>query len=431
MAPREHNDDETYRDWPHNLKALQEIGLDLLEEWKEEKPHTTRDYPTTRWLTNNGYSHLRWILSQKHDMRIDEFFILLTSAGGSDGYDYHIDDVATINLTEKYLEDRVECRDWAASTMRTYRARINEFYRRIDKEFETTNILLIFDDPEDSTDVYEKIKKIVLDLREELVSLQSVHQYLRAIHRFTEWLDRSNRISKDPIEGIEEDFTWSWDNESEALTGDQIKKLWLAAETIEERLLIVGYCIWGLRTKELPAININQIEFGESNAYIKFAEDERKNGAGEVTVTYGLNIVADLIDQLSQRSDWNGYLFPSKDPNRKFKCSKHMREKFKELARRADVTVGGDIATPKHGRAFYFNAYAAAETDLLERADKIADHQGSEDGKIIRDSYLTDEQKRKYRNVYFRQYIRDMLPNDIEINQNKQFPFDLTEDNSE
>lgn len=268
-------------------------------------------------------------------------------------------------------------------------------------------------------------------MREELSSLQSVHQYLRAIHRFIEWLDRSNRISEDPIEGIEDDFRWDWDGKSEALTGEQIKKLWLAAETDKERLLIVGYCIWGLRTQELPAININQIEFGDSNAYIKFAEDQRKNGAGEVTVTYGLNIVAELIEKLSQRSDWNGYLFPSQDPNRKFKCSKHMREKFKELARRADVTVGGDIATPKHGRAFYYNAYAAAETDLLERADKIAEHQASEDGKIIRDSYLTDEQKRKYRNVYFRQYIRDLLPNDIKINQNEKFHSDITRGNNQ
>lgn len=158
MAPRDNNDDETYRDWPHDLKVLQEIGLELLEEWKEEKPYTNRDYPTTRWLSNNGYSHLRWILAEKHDMGVDEFFILLTSAGGEDEYEYDIDDVTTINLTEQYLEDRVECRDWAASTRRTFRARMNEFYCRIDEKFETSNIRSIVDDPEDSTKVYKNSK---------------------------------------------------------------------------------------------------------------------------------------------------------------------------------------------------------------------------------------------------------------------------------
>jgi len=57
-----------YRDWKHDLNSLQKYGQKLVEEWENQNPNSPRDYPTVRWLTKNGYSHLRYILQEKHDM---------------------------------------------------------------------------------------------------------------------------------------------------------------------------------------------------------------------------------------------------------------------------------------------------------------------------------------------------------------------------
>ena len=234
------NEPEGYRDWSHDLAALQEIGEDLLKEWRTENSQSPRDYPAARWLTENGYSHLRWILREKHDMGTPEFFILLTSAGGSEEYEWSINDVATIERANAYLDDRVECRGWRASTTRTQRARINEVLRRFSDEYGDDRILAIANEPELKTEVYDSFKEVIKNLREELTSDDSTHHHVRATHRLFEWLDRSNRIAYDPMESIEKEFRWNWRSDSTPLTPDQVRRLWIIAETDAERMLVIG-----------------------------------------------------------------------------------------------------------------------------------------------------------------------------------------------
>ncbi|NUC72998.1 hypothetical protein HTZ84_11865 [Haloterrigena sp. SYSU A558-1] len=406
------DDPEGYRNWSHDLAALQEIGEELLEEWRTEIPQSPRDYPAVRWLTDNGYSHLRWVLREKHNMGTPEFFILLTSAGGSEEYEWSIDDVATIERAKAYLDDRVECRGWRPSTKRTQRARLNEVLRRFSNEYGDDRILAIANDPELKTEVYDSFKEVVKSLRRELTSHDSAYHYVRAAHRFFEWLGRSGRIAYDPMEDLEDDFRWDWHSDSTPLAPEQVRRLWIAAETDEERMLVIGYCIWGVRTKELPAVHVDQINLDVDDSYIEFEEPERKNGQGQVALMFGLDALASLIEKHTQRPNWNGHLFPSDVEGRSFLSPKQMRQRFKDLCRKADVTVGGDVGTPKHGRAFYYNILAEAETDLLDTAGEIAEEQGSSDAAAVRDFYLTAEQRRQYRRVFFRKRIRQILPDD-------------------
>jgi len=409
-----------YQDWDHDLNSLQKVGEEIIEEWELEHAQSPRDYPPVRWLTDNGYSHLRWVLREKHDMGTPEFFVLLTSSGGSEEYEWKIDDVATIERAKTYIDDRIDCRDWEATTTHTQRAQINEILHRFALEYGDDRIIAIANNPELQAEVYESFKEVVKSLREDLTSDNSAHQYVRAGHRFFEWLDRSHRIVYDPMENIEDEFRWKWSTESTPLSPEQVRKLWLAAETPEELMLVVGYCIWGLRTKELPAIHIDQISLGAHDPHIKYGKFDRKNGEGQVSLIFGLDALANLVDKRAMTPSWNGFLFPSEKESRSALTGKQMRRRFKTLSRKAEVMVNGDVPTPKLGRAFYYNIQADAESDLLEMAGKIAKEQGAKDAKAVRDAYLSSEKRRRYRRIFFRKYIRQILPEDAQTGYRKR-----------
>lgn len=418
----------SYRDWTHDLTRLQEIGKEILDEWRTENPHSPRDFPAVRWLNDNGHSHLRWILREKHDMGTREFFVLITSAGGQEEYIWHIEDVATIGLAKNYLDDRIECRDWRENTMETNRSRINEILRRFREKHGDAAITVHANDPTLKTDLFVTFKEVVKDLREDLSTTESAHKYLRAGHRFFEWLERSGRIQYDPMAGLEAEFRWEFSHDPTPLDAQQVARLWTAAETDEERILVLGYCVWGLRTKELPAVHVDQLHFDRRPPVISFDELDRKNGLGEVTLLYGLDALAAVLDSRTRQSGWNGYLFPSPDNDRAYLCAKQARTKFKNLCDRAGVTIDGDLATPKHGRSFYYNIMADAETDLLEMAANLADEQGAQDPASVRDYYLTPERRDQYRRTFFEQRIKTILPDDAHTDSSEETTLDSTID---
>jgi len=406
------NDDD-YRDWSHDLSALQEIGEELLEEWRAQEPRSARAYPSARWLTENGYSHLRWVLSEKHDMGTPEFFMLFTSSNKSEGYEWSIDSVATIERAKTYLDDRVRCRNWTASTKQTNRSQLNQVLSRFAEEYGDDNVLALANDPTVQPGVYDAFKQVVIDLRNESISDDSVHHYVRAAHRFLEWLHRSGRIEYDPMEELEEEFRWDLKSDPTPFTDGQVRRLWDAADTDEERMLVIGYCVWGLRTKELPAIHVDQFNLDHDNPVVEFREPDRKNGQGTVSLIFGLDALANLVEKRARQSDWNKYLYPSEKGDNPFLSAKQMRSKFTQLCERAGVTIDGDPGTPKHGRAFYYNILADAETKLMEVAEKIAEEQGGKDAESVLEHYLTEQSRQQYRQVFFRQRIRRILPEDV------------------
>lgn len=404
-----------YRDWPHDLPALQTIGQQIHEEWKKQNPNSPRPYPTTRWLTENGYASLRRILKTKHSIGVPEFFTLFTAAEESEGYDWIIDDKETITRANEFIKDRVECRGWAASTARTTRSRVNTTLGNFSRRYGTDAIIQLANNPAVETRVYTTFKEVGKELREDLTSHESAYRYLRDTHRFFEWLERASRIAYDPMAQLEGEFRWDWSRDPDPLQQGQVKRLWVAAETKGEYVLVIGYCVWGLRTKELPLIHIDQIDFDAEDPIVRFDNRDRKNGAGEVTLLFGLDKLAGLLDLRTRISGWNGCLYPSNKAERKALSEKRMRQRFKGLCRRANVTINGEFASPKHGRAFYYNILSDAETAVLEMAERLAQEQGSMDAEAVRDYYLTDERRRQFRRRFFRQRLRKILPDDAYV----------------
>jgi len=146
---------------------------------------------------------------------------------------------------------------------------------------------------------------------------------------------------------------------------------------------------------------------------------------------FGLGALANLLDKRAQQPSWNGCLFPTDAPNRSFLSPNQMRRRFKDLCRKAGVKVDGNVATPKHGRSFYYNILTDAESDLLETAGKIAQEQGANDAKAVRDFYLTPEKRRRYRRIFFRQQIRRILPDNAYTQYNTRTKFDRSLDDFE
>jgi len=425
-GPSEPN--ELYRDWPHELTVLQHLGEEILEEWEQDNPNSPRDFPTAEWLVDNGYAHLRWVLKTKHGMGVMEFFVSLTSAGGSEDFDWDIDDVATIERAQAYLEDQAECREWRDSTRQTQRYRLNSMLQRFSEEYGDDSIIAHANDPSLRTEMYEASKRVIKDVREEQGSSDSGYQYMRSLHRFFEWLARADRIEYDPMEEIEEEFPWNLNPAKECLTDAQVRKLWEAADSDEEYVFVIGYCIWGLRTKELPAIHISQINFEGQEPTLEFEEEDRKNGFGTVTLLFGLDKLANYVETLKKRPGWNGYLFPSDDSDNEYLSRKTMLRRFKNLAKKANVMVEEDPATPKHGRSFYYNILTDAQTKLLDDAAEFAEEQGSMDPHSVIEHYLTEERKRRYLRVFFRAKIRSILPDDAHFDNQNDSSYDSSFD---
>jgi integrase len=225
-------------------------------------------------------------------------------------------------------------------------------------------------------------------------------------------LERPGRIPANPIEELEKEFDWNWGSDTGSLTDSQVRKLWNEAQTIPEYLLVIGYCIWGLRTEELAQVRVEQFVFDPDDPRIEFTtQDSRKNGIGSVTLLFGLTVLAARLDRLSQDDEWNGYLFPGNtDDGHRHAAT--LRRRFKTLCKEANITVEGETPTPRDGRSHYFNILGKAETTLLERVSEFAPEQGSKDPETIVERYLDEETRRQYRRVFFRWHQRNVLPDD-------------------
>ncbi|RDZ50170.1 integrase, partial [Haloferax sp. Atlit-4N] len=106
---------------------------------------------------------------------------------------------------------------------------------------------------------------------------------------------------------------------------------------------------------------------------------------------------ADRIDSLSDRENWNGYLFPSRSSSTGHVSVSTIRRRFNQLADTAGVVVDGDTPTPKMGRRFWYSAYQEAVGEVLEGLEGVAEDQGSSSTEVVLRNYLSREQERKAR----------------------------------
>lgn len=399
------------RKWPHDLKGLREIARnEILPEWEaDDEADPTRNWPKDEWLVDNGFSSIKWILREKHDLTPQNFFIMIVGVEDADPK-WDIGDPETVKRANEFLDKSVKYRDWADSTERTTCDLLNRVFREIVSHFEDDEVALIemLGSEQNKTETYDNIVEIMYRIKKDAKSDDSAYQYVRTFQRFVEFLERRCIISYNLLSDIDEEFRWDRNQDgSSALTAEQIRALWDTAESLEEYLVIIGYIIWGVRRKELPSISQSQIDLSADPIQIEFAESDRKNGSGTVDILFGGRYIKEQIDRLNTFSNWEGDLLVDKDDKSQPMDPADAADIFQDLCERADIRIDGELPTPNNGRAVWHDYNAKAEA-LLHEMNYTDDQDLVDDDSPRR--YHSPETKEKVRQMLYLERFKKILP---------------------
>ncbi|OIB59006.1 tyrosine-type recombinase/integrase [Natrialba sp. SSL1] len=401
---------------------------DLQEIWHREiKPDLRRNgvdlttRPTYQDVTDAGYSGIAYALREHHGLTLSEFLATVgyegagpdadtetntdTTTSGSSQSQWDIDNEPTITELESYLRTLERRRQLAETTVRTKQSRLAT-YSRIYRELHgEANLLERVADPSAESDEIRRALAVFDELNAELGTDASKLRYHSDVSQFYEHLERRAKASFNPVESIDEEYNWSREEPDNAtLSAEQTRKIYAAADSRADELLVLALCAWGLRRNEVASLHISQLELESDEPHIAF--EKRKNGPGTVALIYGVPELADRVDKLGAHDrGWSGYLFPSPNANREHITGETVQARFQRLADRAGVRVRGEQPTSKMGRRFWYTTYNEAMSDLLDNLDAIAADQGSADASVVLKNYLSEAERREYRREFMRERL--------------------------
>ncbi|WP_254546681.1 tyrosine-type recombinase/integrase [Halomarina pelagica] len=381
--------------------------LDDLERfyWTEVAPameaddrDPERDRPPYAWMVEHGFSGFIKALRRDHGLTPGEFYDRLDVGREGDEDYWGIDHDPTRRTLDGYVDELRDRRGHPRTTVLPIRSRLKKYVRLYADVHGTSNLLGALLEERDRPDEIDRALAVFDVLHEVLGTTASKFKYLEDVRRFYDYLVDAGRAVYNPLERMENRFGWDrpeWDNP--ALSADDVRALYGACETLEERLLVVGLAGWGLRPSELCALRVDQLVLdpSEGRPYIAFGDGERKNGPGTVALLVGVGELRRRVASLDEGA--RGYLFPSATAAGGHVVTDTVRGRFAALAERADVTVAGETPTPKMGRRFWYSLYGDAVRRLVDRYAPIAADQGSSDPGVVLDNYLSEAERRKHR----------------------------------
>ncbi len=208
-----------------------------------------------------------------------------------------------------------------------------------------------------------------------------------------------------PASGLYGEFRWEVeDSPTPSLSATHIRKLMQAAGTTLEQLLVVALAGWGLRASEVAALHVSQFHRDVPEVHVPFVTFEScKNGPGEVSLRYGMDVLNARIDELAEDETWTGYLFPSSQGKTLYVTRDTIRNWFQSLASKAGLPerIGGERSSPQLCRRFWYGTYTA----VLEVVDEIAAEQGSSDPRVVMQNYLSESRSRRVRRDFMREQL--------------------------
>jgi site-specific recombinase XerD len=405
--------DQTYN-W--SRKSLDELvdfyEREIARERQLEGYDPNKDIPSYQWLVEHGYSGLQYAVREHHKMTLSEFFeqaVGLGDGGSADSLSWPIDNEQMIEYLEQYF--RSQQRGPAAeSTLQSKRSRLGQFLGHYEDLHGTAAIVSRITDVADQPEEIQRVTAVFDVLDEELESNDSKRRYRSDIDDLYSWLVDRGYGAFNPVR-----YDHEWDvakRDNPALAPAQVGSLAAATESMEERLIVLGLCAWGLRRSELANLQVENVNLQAESPYLSF--DTRKNGPGTVALIYGQDILEDRIAQLSDRQGWDGYLFPSPDARRDHVTGETLNRRFQSIAARADAHVRGELPTSKMGRRFWYSAYADAVETVIERLQSVAHEQGSSDPMVVFRNYLSEEKRREYLREAMRDRLAEAFDHDTE-----------------
>ncbi len=359
-----------------------------------------RDIPTYDWLTEHGYSGIAYALREHHDLTPKQFFVDVVGLEDeeSEEWEWNVEHEPTVNALELYLNSIRTRGGRAESTVETHRTRLAKWVRTYRELHETDALLEPLSELDQQPGEIERCLAVLDVFDEELSTDRSKLEYLHVVRAWYAFVKRRKYAKYNPLSEAGEEFGWeASEPDPQALSASQVRRIYSEVDSPEAELLVVALAGWGLRPSEVAALHVDQVVLDAEDSHLSFGDGERKNGPGEVTLLYGVNVVAERIDALSDRETWNGYLFPSRSSSTGHVSVSTIRRRFKQLADIAKVVVDGDTPTPKMGRRFWYSAYQEAVGEVLEGLEGVAEDQGSSSTEVVLRNYLSREQERKAR----------------------------------
>ncbi|WP_245748701.1 MULTISPECIES: tyrosine-type recombinase/integrase [Halolamina] len=397
-----------------SLEELEQFYWDKIARDREADGYdSTADRPSHEWLVENGYSGLGYALREHHDTTPMQFFEDYVGLGTDEpqGFEWEIDHSRTVELLESYLQS-IETRGdtVAPSTADTRRSRLATWARTYAEVNDREDLVGALTDADSRALEIDRCWATLDMLDGELSSPGSKLEYLRVARDWYGYLLDRGRAEFNPLGTAARRFNWERDEpDNPALDASQVRALHRTADSLEDRLLIVGLAGWGLRPSELAALHVSQLDLDGDDPYIEFSDGERKNGPGSVALLFGLDTLSKRIDSFDD--EWNGHLFPSNAAKSGHIATSTVSRRFDSLCQEAGVTVRGETPTPKYGRRFWYSTYSEVVAELAERTAAIAADQGSDDPETVLRNYTSEAKRRELR----REGMRERLAAAFEV----------------
>jgi len=389
-----------------SLEELQHHWNAYIEVDLEQAGYDLETRPTYRDLLDVGAGGIQYTLREHHDMTLSEFLETVGYHETSDeSYPWGIEDETTIDELESYALTLERRQNLAGTTIASKKARLTTFVQLYRDIHGQANIVDRAADTANESAEIQRLLVIFDELNDELGTDGSKIRYRSDVNQFYEHLERRAKAAFNPAANIHKEYNWSRDEaDNRPLTTQQVREMYAAVEDPSEQLLILALCAWGLRRSEVASLHVSQLVLEGDDPRIHF--DNRKNGPGTVALIYGIETLADRIDELGTRDRrWNGYLFPSTAASSGHITGETVQARFQRVAKRAGVRVDGEVPTSKMGRRYWYTTYLESQKQLLENLDVIAADQGSSDSSVVLNNYLSEEERRNYR----RAFMRDQL----------------------
>jgi len=373
--------------------------------------------PTYNWLAEQGLRSLLYTLREHHNRTFSQFWEEDLGLEATDeGFEWATTDERTIEALESFLTSRRSRKGLAVSSIDTLRYRLNRFIRAYKEENGTADIVSPVARESDAPPhvAVDKCFSAFDRLHRELEGNQTKQRIHLAVSNWHSHLVRRKWATFNPVEGLDEEYDWSKsDSENDdtpCLTAAHVRSLYKTATDIEEQLLVVALCGWGLRPNEVAKLRTEMFVFdvpaGET-PYIQF--EERKNGPGQVSMLFGQELINAHIDSWDGSDDWSGYLFPSPHSSRAHITRWTVWNRFQNLAERAGLPaeIAGESTSAKMGRRFWYDIYSSALDLILEGLEGVAADQGSESPEVVLRNYLSEARIRDLRREYMREQLAD------------------------
>lgn len=371
------------------------------------------DRPSHKWLSEHGFRGLIYALKKYHDTTFAPFWNeeFGTQPPGETAYEWGITHEGTIEQFQQFLDDRERGLRWSDRTVEAHRYRLARYARAYAALFGDGDLLSPVA-PDSDTPPHEAISRgrdtfARLDAQ---VGRKTLGRIFATVDAWYDYLVGRRVAAVNPVKSVDNDYRWDDERDTDepsnpALSSDHVRALYAAAEDTRDRLLVVALCAFGLRTNEVAAMHVSQFALDGDRPHIAF--DERKNGPGVVNLIYGVDVVEERLAELSDRGEWNGYLFPSSRSESGHVVRGTINRWFDELVDRAALppAVDGTKPVPQMGRRYWYDAYTSTMDSLLEHVGGIAEEQGSASPEVVWNNYLSDARKQQLRRRFMRERL--------------------------